>query len=420
MDKTLELLGKWNYWYQKPNVGIVRKKYIIDLDNFFSMPEIVVLTGVRRSGKSTILTQLVDHAHKKYDIPYQNFLYINFEDPDFLRPIKSKQISELIEFYKEQLKPVGKIYVLLDEVQEVDDWQRVLLAYYEQKQNVKFFVTGSSSQLSENDHSTLLSGRTVNIRVSPLDFGEFLDFKRADSLSPNLPELLEEYMQYGGFPRVVLENNHPSKTAILSSYYNTILEKDVILKFDVRKDQELRNLARYLMSNNGAISSSVNLEKALQITSPSIISFMDYMKSSYLVYINSFFSYSVKKQIYNPSKVYCVDTGLANNAGFNFALNKGLMLESLVNNKLYKTNREVFYCKRPTEVDFVTNTRGEINLYNVTTTVDDDAVFARETNSLDEATEKLKAKNAYLLTLYNNTNRKDPRIVNLVDFLLAG
>ena len=418
--ENLDFLEKWNFWHQEPVLGVVRPEYIHQIDSFFAMPEILVLTGVRRSGKSTILIQFIKYAHNTYNIPYQNFLYVNFDDPSFNLPVNPKEIIKLIDLYKASVKPKGKIYVMLDEVQEVKSWERVLLMYYEQKQDIKFIVTGSNSALYDNKQSTYLSGRTLGIHVSPLDLGEFLAFKNADKDSPTMLALMEEYVQFGGFPRVVLEPSPLSKTAVLSSYYNTILERDVIQRYDIRKDTELRNTARYLMANSGAIASSYNMEKFLKLAPTSILSFIDYMRRGFLFSINNMFDYSVKKQIYNPSKVYCVDTGLANNAGFNFALNKGLMLESLVNNKLYKTNREVFYCKKPTEIDFVTNTRGEINLYNVTTTVDDDAVFARETNSLDEAMEKLKAKNAYLLTLYNNTNRKDPRIVNLVDFLLAG
>lgn len=420
MENVYNFLDKWNFWSQELDVGLTRSDYILQLDNFLKMPEIVVLTGVRRSGKSTILIQYIKHAHTIYNIPYENFLYINFEDPNFNVPVKSAEISKIIEYYKSQIKPKGRIYVFLDEVQEVKDWERVLLMYYEQKQDIKFIVTGSNSALFENKQSTLLSGRTVGIKVSPLDFREFLLFNKIEPNYPGIHDLLNEYLKYGGFPRVVLESSQINKVAILSSYYNTILEKDIIARYDVRKDMELRNTARYLMSNNGAIASSYNLEKSLNLTPSSILSFVDYMKNSFLVMVNNYFSYSVKKQIYNPSKVYSVDTGLANNAGFNFARNSGLMLENLVNNKLYKTNREVFYWKNSTEVDFVTNSGGEVNLYNVTTTVDDDEVFARETNSLDEAKEKLKATNAYLLTLYNNTKRKDPRIVNLLDFLLAG
>jgi len=418
--ENYDYLEKWNFWNQEPDVGVVRSNYIQQIGSFFAMPEIVVLTGVRRSGKSTILTQFIKHAHTFYNIPYQNFLYINFDDPSFNLPVKPGEITKIIEYYRTTIKPKGKIYIMLDEVQEVKSWERVLLMYYEQKQNIKFIVTGSNSALYDNKQSTFLSGRTVGIQVSPLDFGEFLMFKNIDKGSPDIQTMLDEYIQYGGFPRVVLETIPRSKIAILSSYYNTILERDVIQRYDVRKDAELRNTARYLMSNSGGVTSSTNMERFLNLAPASILSFMDYMRRSFLVTINSLFSYSVKQQIYNPSKVYCVDTGLANNAGFNFTLNKGLMLESLVNNKLYKTNREVYYWKNSTEIDFVTNTRGEVNLYNVTTTVDDDKVFEREIKSLEEGAEKLKAKNTFLLTLYNQTKRKDPRIVNLLDFLLAG
>ncbi|MBU1016973.1 MAG: ATP-binding protein [Patescibacteria group bacterium] len=418
MENIFSFLEKWNFWGQRPDTGVVRRQYIAQLDRFFNIPEIVVLTGVRRSGKSTILMQLIEYAHKKYEIPYKNFLYVNFEDPNFSRPVKTEEVYALIDFYKKEIKPKGKIYIFFDEAQEVLNWQRILLAHYEQKQDIKFFVTGSSSELFDSRQSTLLSGRTVNVKVAPLDFKEFLLFKKAKKTPTKIYGLLKEYMQYGGFPRVVLEDSALNKAAILSSYYNTILEKDIIVKFDIRKDLELRNLARYLMSNNGAIASSVNLEKSLRVSSPSIISYMNFMKSSFLIHLNNLFSYSVKQQIYNPPKMYSVDTGLANIAGFNFALNSGLMLESLVNSVLYKNNRDVCYWKNEVEVDFVTNNVGEVNLYNVTTTVDDDTVFEREIRSLEEGAKKLKAKNTTLLTLYNNTKRKDPRIVNLLDFLL--
>lgn len=415
-----EILKDWNFWEDTPSTGYPRQQYINKLINWLKLPEIVALYGVRRSGKSTLLLQLIEKAHKKLKVPYINFLYINFEDPR-LGKVTATDLFELLKVYKKEIRPKGRIYLFLDEVQRIKEWERFALTLYEQKQNIKIFVTGSSSTLLNTELATLLSGRMLMMQVMPLNFSEYLEFKKqTDAEKVQKLKLLDEYLKYGGFPRVVLEETAKNKRAILTSYYNTILEKDVILRNKIDKKQELKNLAQFIMSNSAGLISTYKLKNILGLSTTSISKYIDYLAQSFLISQNNFFSYSVKKQIYNPGKIYAADTGLANTAGFNFSENKGRLLETIVNNKLIQEGKKLFYWKNGTETDLITFTGKDVEkLINVTLTVDDPQVLERELNSLEIAGEKLNVDKGQqtLLTLYNESGQGDKRIVDLLDFL---
>ncbi len=418
-DRYIEILREWNFWNQRIDVGILRKFYLKKILRWIDLPEIIALYGVRRGGKSTILLQLIRWLHQKRKIPYENFLYINFEDPRLGENLTGKDLFNILNEYKRAYPTKARIYLFLDEIQRVKGWERFVLSLYEQKQNIKIFVTGSSSSLLDAEFSTLLSGRTLLIQVMPLTFAEFLEFKNKSSCSRYKKlQLFDEYLTYGGFPRVVLEKNKVNKKDLLISYYNTILERDIIAKNQVRKKSELKTLARYVMSNIGSIISTYSLEKILNLSNVHISKYLHMLSDSFLIFENKYFSYSVKKQIYNPSKIYSVDTGLSNIAGFNFSKNKGKLIENVVNGFLNTRNDQVFYWKNSTEIDFVVFANKKVSeLINVTLTVDEPTVLEREITSLKIGQNELKVRRAKLLSLYNQSRQKNSYIVDLFKYL---
>ncbi len=416
----IDILADWNFWgSRKTNVGVVREKYLVSLGRLVSMPEIISVGGVRRCGKSTILLQLIQKIHLTKRVPYENCLYVNFEDPRLGENLKAINLFEILEEYTKKFKPKGKIYLFLDEVQNVDDWEKFCRTIYDQQKNIKIFVTGSTSRTFNSDLSQLLSGRIINFNVSPLDFDEFLNFKKVAQNSPEINKYFDEYLQFGGFPRVVLEENETNKHSILISYYETIIEKDIILKNDIKNKAELKNIARYVLSNVGNQISSYALEKTLKISNENIGRYLNFLEESFIISRTPRFSYSVKKQIYNPDKVFSVDTGLSNVVGFNFSENKGRLLENLVYQKLQRDEGQIYYWKNKTEVDFLTFDKNKVEkLINVTQTVDDLEVLQRELISLDEAKSEFGEAKQILLSLYNQSGQKDKRILPLITFML--
>ena len=411
--KYLDILADWNFWgNRKIDTGINRGRYLTSLNRLIKMPEIVSVCGVRRCGKSTILLQVIREMRLKKGVPYENCLYINFEDPRLGENFKAVNLFEVLKEYTNSFKPKEKVYLFLDEVQNVDGWEKFCRTIYDQKKNIKIFVTGSTSKTFSSDLSKLLSGRVINFPVSPLDFAEFLDFKKGGGI--------DEYLRFGGFPRVVLEENETNKMALLISYYETIIEKDVLLRNDIRNKVELKNLARYVLSNIGNQISGYALEKTLKISNENIGRYLSLLEESFIISRIPLFSYSVKKQIYNPDKVFSIDTGLSNVAGFNFSENRGRLLENLVYQKLSQGNGQVYYWKNKTEVDFLTFAKGKVDkLINVTQTVDDPEVKQRELNSLTAGNEEFKEAKPILLSLYNQSKQKDKRVYSLIEYLLG-
>lgn len=412
MTNYINTLKDWNFWEKVVDSGIARPKHLDVLLPWAALPEIVAVTGVRRSGKSTILLQLLQELHRKKRVPYRNTLYINFEDPRLENCLHPNGLFELVAEYRRYLKPKGRIYIVLDEIQRVSDWEKFCRTIYDQKENIKLFVTGSTSRTFTSDLSHLLSGRIIIHAVTPLDFQEFMHFRKGKGD-------LDEYLQFGGFPRVVLEENEVNKTTILVSYYDTIIENDVILKNDIKNKTELKHLAHFALSNIANQISSYSLEKVLHISNENISRYLNFLEESFIIARTPIFSYSVKKQIYNPDKIYCIDTGLAKVAGFSFSENKGKFVENVVFQKLRDQAIKLFYWKNGTEIDLITFANNHVDrLINVTLTVDDPDVLRRELSSLAKGKNEFSQAEELLLTVYNQSHQTDKRIQLLTDFLL--
>lgn len=416
----INILTDWNFWHNhKIDLGIKRRRYLTLFNRFIQMPEIISVGGVRRCGKSTILLQLIQEIHLKKHVPYENCLYVNFEDPRLGENLKATHLFELFEEYTNNFRPKGKVYLFLDEVQKVDQWEKFCRTIYDQHKNIKIFVTGSTSKTFDSDLSQLLSGRVINFNVSPLDFIEFLDFKKVKHNSSQINKLFDEYLEFGGFPRVVLEENKTNKRSLLISYYETIIENDVILKNHIKNKTELKDLTRYVLSNIGNQISSYALEKTLKISNENIGRYLNFLEESFIISRIPLFSYSVKKQIYNPDKVFSIDTGLSNVVGFNFSENRGRLLENLAYQKLRTDINQIYYWKNKTEIDFLTFAKNKVvKLINVTQTVDDPEVLQRELHSLDIGHHEFEKAEQILLSLYNQSNQKDERISSLISFLM--
>jgi len=274
-------------------------------------------------------------------------------------------------------------------------------------------VTGSNSLVFASKLSTVLTGRMVRLTVAPLSFAEFKDFGGQN---------IDQYLRLGGFPRVVLEEDEGNKNDVLVSYYQDILENDVILRNSLKNKTKVKRLTLYLLSNAGNLVSTYALAKLLKLTDAEVGKYLDFLEEAYLISRTPLFSYSVKKQIYNPDKVFCVDTGLANTAGFAFSENKGRLLENLVFNHLVANKKQVYYWKnKETEIDFVVQEGLDpAELINVTTTVDDEEVLQRELRSLEIGQKEFPKAKTTLLTLYNQSKQSDPRIKGLEEVLLGG
>lgn len=425
-SETITILDKWNFWNQKINTGFKRSFYSEKLNKLLNMSEVVALTGVRRSGKSTLILQLIEELIEKGVKP-QNTLYVNFEEPNFSDDLNARFLGKIFDAYLEFFDPKEKVYLFLDEVQLVKGWERFVAAIYDRKANVKIFVTGSSAKLLKSEISTLLSGRYVSETIYPLSFGEFLDFKKVIRQpaysplikNPKLYNYLREYVEFGGFPKIVIEKEKYGKKILLVEYFNSILERDILLRHKIKNEKDIKEIANFSLANVSSKISTYKLEKDFGISNPNARRYFEYFEEAFLLQFVPFFSYSVKKQIYNPQKVFSIDTGLRNAVSFNFSEDIGKLLENIVLIDFLRKKKMPYYWEGKAEVDFVLRRGHKVSeLVNVCYLLNNKSL-EREIKSLEEGMSEFKNAKAKIIYWEGKpVKHKKIEFVNILDFLL--
>ena len=214
-DKIIEILNEWNFWDKKQNIGIIRPRYLNKLKNYLKTDEVVAISGIRRSGKSTIMLQLIDYLINSNKVDARQTLYINFEDPKFFNFLNLDLLDKILEAYYEIVNNSGKIYLFLDEIQKIKGWEHWVRAHYDKKSNIKIFITGSSADLMSSEFSSLLTGRHLELFVYPLCFKEYAEFNniainsRLEIIQNKkaLTRLAKQFIKQGGFPKIAVTNN---------------------------------------------------------------------------------------------------------------------------------------------------------------------------------------------------------------------
>ncbi|MEW6619633.1 MAG: ATP-binding protein [bacterium] len=407
-NEIVRILSDWNFWEKDIETGINRDSYVNKLIEFLNTGLITVITGARRSGKSFIMRQvakrLVSSGVNKNEI-----LIINFEDPRFTQ-LDVEVLQRIYETYLEFLSPKGKPYIFLDEVQEVTGWEKWVRTTRE-LQKAKIVISGSNAKLLSRELSSLLTGMHLDMTVYPLSFREHLLFNNLqlkDKLEMinkqnEIKALLRKYIEFGSFPEVVL---HQQKKDILLRYYEDVLNKDLIKRFNIRKKEAIKSLAKYYLTNISNLITFNSIEKYLNLSADTIEKFSTYFEDAYILFFLKRFSFKVKEQDKSPKKVYCIDTGLANMIGFRTSENSGRLLENITYLKLKEKIREtpeleIFYWKDQfhREVDFVLKEKLKTKqLIQVCSNVYDEKTKQREIKALIKAMEEFGLKEGLVIT----------------------
>jgi len=395
----------WNPWWagEKDWLKAHEREDLLSLKQLFGRKEILTISGVRRSGKTTMLHLLIKLLLKK-EVPARNILHLNFEDPAF----KDASLYDLYEKYLAFMNPSGKVYLFLDEVQEMEGWQKDLRKLYDGVRGLKIVVTGSNSSLLKGEYSTLLTGRTIPHEVYPFSFQEIVkhrgiltDFSLPAIISrkAKIRHAFSEYLLYGGFPEVVNEENRKLKSALLKEYYNGILTRDVIRRYAIRRTKQYEKAAHFLMSNATALFSVKNLSGLLDVNMHTLEEYIGYLEDVYLLFGVNHFSYSLKKQITYPRKAYCVDNGFITAVSFTFSEDAGRLLENAVFAALKRRGLECYYWKGKRECDFIVKKgKAVIDAIQVSYSLKDAGTRKRELEGLLEAMREFKLKKGTILT----------------------
>jgi len=339
-----------------------------------------VIAGIRRCGKSTLMRQIMSQNANASRI------FINFEDAR-LSAFRTDDFQKLIDIINEYY-PEAECY--FDEIQNIDEWERLIRTLHDAGKNI--YITGSNASLLSAELGTKLTGRYLLTELFPFSYNEFL---RMTNLNAGLVSF-EKYLFTGGFPDYVKTNN----PEILQQLFNDIVMRDIVVRYGIKDHRLLQELGVYLLTNIGKEFSYHNLSKTFGISSVNTVSnYISYFEKSFLFFQVPLMTWSLKRQLVNPKKIYAIDNGLIHNNSLSFSEDKGRLLENLVFMTLRNAGKQVFYFREKNECDFVykdfNKVEGAVQVcYNLTTDN-----HKREINGLLEAMNTFKLNHAYILTM---------------------
>ena len=421
----LSALARWNRWGgAKLNSG-VQRHITENIISFVDTPDIVVLIGLRRAGKTTILFQLMDYLETK-KIPQEAVLHVNFDEPSLASSLTLDTLDVIYNDYRQKVFPKGKAYLFFDEIQNVPQWERWVRARNE-SEDIKIFLTGSSAHLMSRELGTILTGRHVSFVVNPLSFSEYLQFQKISI--PKKPSLigasheinfaLEKYLQWGSLPEVVLSQSNDRRELLLKNYFDDLLFKDVAMRHEIRDIALLRNLAVHLLTQTACLASYHRISTLFGISLDKARSYCSFLQEAFLVDFLPYFSLKTSERNRHPFKVHAVDLGLRNIVALTGSSDQGRLMETVVCQKLkMKYKNPLYYWSEKQEVDFVRREGNTIvELIQVAQQCDDEKIRQRELTALQEASARfLKAKTRFIVGKL--PKKLDSRITPLWLFLL--
>ncbi|MBC8440833.1 MAG: ATP-binding protein [Deltaproteobacteria bacterium] len=371
----------------------------LDLD------KIITIIGPRRAGKTWYLFQLMASL-QKLDIKREQILYLNFEDERLDLDTGYDQILDAyLELYPDQ--KLDELYIFFDEIQEIPDWEKYVRRLYDTISR-KIFLTGSNAKMLSKEIASSLRGRSLSFEIMPLSFSEFLSFKRIDSKDTDstknrakIQNSFEEYLTWGGYPELVdMETRY--KANILQEYFNVMLYRDLMDRYEIRDASILKYLIKRLI---GSFTKEFSINKlyndlksrGIRIGKDSIYRLMDRIFSVYMVtYVEKYDPAVVKREMSNK-KIYLYDNGIASAIRYAFSEDRGKFLENIIFTGIRSTTEAVFFLKNGYECDFaVFPETDKPILIQVTQTLSQDNL-SREINGLEKAGKKIKNSRRLLI-----------------------
>lgn len=331
---------------------ILRPLYLKRIEPMIDTEFIKVITGVRRSGKSYLLLMIRDQLLKR-GISEKQIIYLNFENPEYFDLLDYRK---LYEYLKKKVDKSKKTYFFFDEIQEVHEWQKLInglrVAF-----DSDIYITGSNASLLSGELASYLTGRYVQIPVLPLTFREYLKFKNYEQDDP--ARHFNDYLEYGGFPSVVLQDNNQLKRDVLSGIYNSILLRDVAGRATIKNTEVLERVGLFLLGNAGQLISINKIANTLRssgfkISNNTIEAYLNLLQDAFLFYKVPRYDIRGKELLKGQGKFYAVDLGFVRSQLRRERINRGSKIENLVYLELLSRGYEVFVGKYDTkEIDFV-------------------------------------------------------------------
>lgn len=363
------------------------------IHRFIDDPNIIIISGIRRSGKSTIQRILqLELAKSDY--------YLNFDD-DRLVQFQVEDFQMLLEVFIEVFGDQSTFY--FDEIQNVEGWERFIRRLYEQGK--KIYITGSNARLLSKELGTHLTGRYIQLEAYPLSFQEIINHKLPEVLAKKtlstsdvgmIQHHFSNYLKNGGIPEYIKFE----KPEYLKELLEGILYRDIITRYKIHDEKALREVVYYLASNIGKEFSYTNLAKIVGLSSPhTIANYCNYLELCYLCFFVNRYSHSLKKQIQYNKKCYMIDPALIRSAGFRVSEDRGRLLENVVFLHLRMQTKEIYFHKDKKECDFIIREGYQITqAIQVTTNLSNEETKNREIEGLIEAMKAYNLRKGIILT----------------------
>lgn len=398
---------------------ILRPAYLDAVKPYIDQPFIKILTGIRRSGKSTLLKMIMNEL-KQSGIKDERMICYKLDDFEF-SDISAK---ELYGHIKEQLSTTEKTYLFLDEIQEIPEWEK-LVNNLMQNENVDLYVTGSNSRMLSSEISTYLTGRYVTIKVFPLSFEEFLTFKKqyADIQNPRYE--LADYVRCGGFPATRLKDySNDEIYTIVRDIYNSTIFTDIVKRNQIRKTDQLERIVKYTFGNVGQTFSASSIAKYLKseqrnIDNETVYEYLEKLEKAFILSRCSRYDVQGKEILKTQEKFYLTDTSLRY-AVFGFSPDSvASMLENVVYLELLRRGYDVYIGKTPKgEIDFIANKQNEKIYAQVTQEIRSEETQHREYDRLLDIHDNYPK---YVLRTddFAEGNYQGIKTMHIADFLLS-
>lgn len=398
------------------NVQGIKRSYNQELYEAANSKPIKIVTGFRRSGKSFLVQMVARSLVENKLFQLKNILYLNFEDYRLAEIHSIHQLDQIIQFFLRELADPGPKLIILDEIQLIQNWDKLIRTLYEKEKEIELFLTGSNSELLSSEIGSNLAGRFINFEIFPFSFKEFLDYndlkinneKEFYRHHTQIKNLFLQYQKYGGLPEVFTISNATTKYSYLQGVFSKVILDDIIKRFNVRQPELIEKIIYYLYISIGGTINPTRIynfikSEGFQTKVTTISTYIDYVVTTFAMYETERFDWKLKRVFDVNKKYYSVDTGLIN-LFQKINNNYSKQLENIVFLKLKKMFPTVYYgaLDNGKEIDFIVkDTTGLFHKYQVTTTLTN-SNEDRELSSFVTADNYLNKAHNIILTMDEN------------------
>lgn len=357
---------------------VIRERYLKQIRPFYDQELIKVLVGIRRSGKSVILSQIVDEL-KERGIKDNHIIYINFEDYDYIEYTDPMKFNSYI---KEKIIDEDKYYLFFDEIQNVNSWEKVINSFRATK-NVSIFITGSNSDLLSSDLATHIAGRYVSFKITPFTFCEVCELLKLENIN-DITDAFTDYITWGGMPQRFMQDDGESIKTYLSDIYDSIVIKDIVRRFNIKDIDLLNRIITYIITTPSQTFSPESIRKYFEsesrnVSLETLYNYLDYLTRANLISKVERYDVRGKRILTGKYKYYLTDLGFNNILSEGKREQIGAYLENIVYNELVARGYNVCIGNLENgEIDFIATKYGEKLYFQVAYILSDEKVIERE------------------------------------------